>query len=136
LGAAVFDIHSLALTDEGVRFGYNGGAAWATFWFGPYALQESRVKLDYSSFDRLILEIKSDGGGEQIAVIMKDVYDPDDEAPPSIEITLGSEWQTYEIDLADFVTPDLTVLHVPLGFLFTEDPVSFTIRDARFVKSE
>ena len=136
LGAAVFDIHSLALTDEGVRFGYNGGAAWATFWFGPYALQESRVKLDYSAFDRLILEIKSDGGGEQIAVIMKDVYDPDDEAPPSIEITLGSEWQTYEIDLADFVTPDLTVLHVPLGFLFTEDPVSFTIRDARFVKSE
>jgi hypothetical protein len=136
LGAAVFDIHSLALTDEGVRLGYNGGAAWATFWFGPHALQESRVKLDYSAFDRLILEIKSDGGGEQIAVIMKDVHDPDDEAPPSIEITLSSEWQTYEIDLADFVTPDLTVLHVPLGFLFAEDPVSFTVRDARFVKSE
>lgn len=136
LGAAVFDIHSLKLTDDGLRFGYNGGAPWATFWFGPFALQEGRVKLDYSAFDRLILELKSDNGGEPVFVIMKDVDDPDDEPPPRLQITLSSDWQIYEIELADFVTPDLATLHVPLGFLFSEDPVAFTVRNARFVKSD
>lgn len=130
---SAFDLNSIRQTDEGLRLTYHGGAPWATFWFAPVVLQESRTKLDYSAYDRLVLELKGDVGGESMAVIIKDVDDPDDRPAPSVNVTLSDEWQIYEIDLTEFVSPDPSVLTVPLGFVFDSKAVSFAIRTARYV---
>jgi hypothetical protein len=70
-------------------------------------------------------------------VALKDHEDRDDEAPPSVDVTLGDTWQIYEIKLASFPPVDLDALHVPLSFVFERDrgPVAFSVRSARYVAS-
>ena len=41
----------------------------------------------------------------------------------------------YEIDLAEFKTADLSILALPVGFIFLEEPMSFSVRTARFIKA-
>jgi hypothetical protein len=87
-------------------------------------------------YDTLLLELKGDIGGERIIINMEDMEDPADGSSTRYELMLNDEWQSYEIDLAEFKTADLNILSVPLGFVFLETPVSFSVRTARFVKAD
>jgi hypothetical protein len=87
-------------------------------------------------YDTLLLELKGDIGGERIIINMEDMEDPADGSSTRYELMLNDEWQSYEIDLAEFETADLSILSVPLGFVFLETPVSFSVRTARFVKAD
>ena len=82
-------------------------------------------------FDKLVLELKGDAGGETIDVNLKDGDDPDDGTQTNIALQLTDQWKQYEMDLADFETADLKKLHV-LAFVFYKEPQSFSVRTIRF----
>ena len=79
--------------------------------------------------------MKGDVGGEKINL---DIQDRDDGlgASTKVLLQLTDQWQTYEIDLAEFKTADLKILAVPLGFVFYQDALSFSVRTAKFVKTD
>jgi hypothetical protein len=138
IGGGAFGLDSLQPGDSSLRLAYDGGAEWASFYITLLAVDEGRASLDYSKFDRLVLELKGEVGGETIRVAIKDRDDRDDEAPPSVDVTLSDTWQTYEIGLASFLPADLEALHLPLAFVFERDmgPVAFSVRSARYVASQ
>jgi hypothetical protein len=67
---------------------------------------------------------------------MEDGDDPADGSSTRHELQLSDQWQTYEIDLAEFRTADLSILAVPVGFIFFEKPMSFSVRTARFIEKD
>jgi hypothetical protein len=133
MGGRVFNLHSLQQSDDSLHIDYPGGADWAVFWLAMDGISESRPSLDFSSFDRLLLELKGDRGGEKLLVHIKDKDDPDDGSQTSIALRLTDQWQTYEVDLASLVTADLGNLHVVLGFTFGQDAQSFSMRTVRYL---
>ncbi len=129
----VFDYRSVRRADDSLVFTYNGGAEWASIYFGVFGVAEGRTSLDYSNFEKLSLEMRGAKGGELIDIVIKDRYQPDTEAPPMVRLELTDDWQTYDLDLDSFKSPDLAALHIPLGFNFGDAPVSFSIRNAIYV---
>lgn len=131
-----FNFNSFQRVGDSLRIDYQGGAAWAGIWFGAGTNSSERRSLDYSMYDKLLLELKGNVGGEQIVVNLEDRDDAADGTTTRLEIQLSDNWQTYEIDLAEFETADLSILSTPLGFVFFEEPVSFSVRTAEFVKAD
>ena len=129
----VFSYNSIEQFEDSLHLIYPGGANWAAFSFITLTHSEPRRGIDYSGFDKLVLELKGDKGGETLLVNIKDVEDPDDGTQTNIELQLTNQWQTYEIDLDQFETADLKTLYVPLAFLFLEEAQSFSVRTARYV---
>lgn len=130
-----FRFDSLQMRDEELRVDYPGGQDWvAVYWSCANVAEEQRPHMDFSRFTKLQLELKGDRGGEKLLVHVKDADYPDDQSPISVELTLASDWQSYEIDLAEFKPNDLSRLHVVLGFLIypAEHPLAFSVRNARY----
>lgn len=111
---------------------YPGGADWAVLFFTVRGSSGTRTSQDFSMYDKLVLELKGDAGGETIDVNLKDRDDPDDGTQTNIELQLTDQWKRYEINLADFKTADLSKLHVVTGFLFDKAPQSFSVRSVLF----
>ena len=130
----VFDLYSFNRLADSLHFDYEGGAEWAAMFFYVRGASTSRPSLDFSGFDKLQLELKGDAGGEEILVNIKDSTDPDDGSQTNVPLTLTNEWQLYEIDLARFRNADLNPLHVVLAFLFFDEPKSFSLRNARYLR--
>jgi hypothetical protein len=128
-----FDINSFQRMGDSLHIDYYGGAAWAGIWLGS---DSGRRGLDYSTYDKLLLELKGDAGGENVLINIEDADDPADGQSTRIALQLSDSWQMYEIDLADFETADLSILFAALGFVFLEEPVSFSVRTAKFVKTD
>ncbi len=137
-----FKPDSIRRTDDALHILYPGGEpdplheSWAAIWFSVMEPDPGRPSRDFSMYDTLQLELKGELGGESILVNMKDKDDPDDGTQANVELVLTDQWQTYEIELARFENADLSVLSVVTGFLFLDqfEPVSFQIRNARFIK--
>ena len=132
----VFRMDSVQREDRAIRIDYPGGDDWAVIYWGTMdsSSTDGLPNLDYSRFSKVILELKGENGGEVIRVHVKDVDYPNDTSPISVELTLTDEWQTWEIDVAEFAPNDFSRLHVPLGLLIfpAEEPLSFSIRNARY----
>ena len=128
-----YDPDSFRRVGDGLHVDFHGGAAWAGIWFVAGTDDFDRQSPDYSMYDKLLLEMKGDAGGETIIVNMEDRDDPADGTSTRYAIELSDQWQTYEIDLDEFETADLRILSVPLGFVFLDEPVSFSVRTAQFV---
>jgi hypothetical protein len=90
---------------------------------------------DYSTFDKLLIEAKGDMGGETININIEDRDDPHDGSSTKVRLQLTDQWQTYEIDLSEFETADMTMLDA-IGFTFYEEPQAFSIRTIKFVKAD
>ena len=131
-----FDQDSLVRSGDSLHIDYAGGVAWGGLWLTAGLDNLQPQVLDYSGYDLLLLELKGDDGGETIVVNMEDRDDTHDGTSTRLELQLSDEWQTYEIDLERFETADLGIMDVPFGFVFFEDPVSFSVRTIRFVKTE
>lgn len=132
-----FRFNSVERFDDRLQIVYPGGAQWAGVWLRPQdSVSAGRFSLDFSSFDKLQLELKGNIGGEKILVHMKDSNDPDDGSQTDLELQLTDQWQVYEIDLERFENADLDHLHIVLGFLFREEPQAFSVRTAKFVKTD
>ena len=68
---------------------------------------------------------------------MEDIDDPQDGSSTRYEIEITDEWQTYNIDLTDFKTADLSKLSTIMGFVFLQDNAqSFSVRTIRFLNAE
>jgi hypothetical protein len=131
-----FDFNSLRRVRDSLHIDHHGGAAWAGIWLAAGTNSSDRRSQDYSMYDTLVLELKGDSGGEKLLVNLEDIDDPADGSSTRYEIQLTDQWQTYEIDLDEFETANLSILSVPLGFVFLDEPVAFSLRTARFVKAD
>lgn len=131
-----YNYNSFVRSGDSLNIDYQGGAAWAGIWLvaGAGVLQQQSA--DFSTYSTLLLELKGDTGGETIIVNMEDRDDPADGTSTKIKLQLSDQWQTYEIDLTRFETADLRILSTPLGFVFFEEPVAFSVRTARFVRAD
>jgi hypothetical protein len=130
-----FGFKSFERTGDSLHIDYQGGVEWAGIWF-PTGMDGSRVPRDYSVFEKLVLELKGDVGGETIHVNLEDRDDPKDGTTTKVELLLTDQWKTYEIDLTDFKTADLEILTVPFGFVFYQEPVSFSVRTVKYMKPD
>ena len=128
----VFDYHTLELSDNSMHISYPGKAEWAGVWiFGDLGGR------DFSSFNTLQIELKGDQGGEKILLNMEDKEDPQDGTTTRYELEITDQWQTYNIDLAEFKTADLSKLSTVMGFIFLHDQAqSFSVRTIRFLDVE
>ena len=134
--AEPFDPNSFRRADDSLHITYYGGAAWAGLWFGAGTGQSDRQSPDFSMYSKLLLELRGDAGGEKIVINMEDRDDPADGTSTRYEIELSDDWQTFKIDLSEFETANLEILSVPVGFVFFEEPVSFSVRTARFIRAD
>ena len=117
-----------------IEFTLEGGTEWAGIWLKTGADILSSTPRDYTEFDTLLVEMKGDKGGEIVTLNIEDSEDPADGTSTRIPVELSDQWQVYEFELADFASADFTIISVPLGFVFFEEPVSFAIRNARYTK--
>ena len=131
-----YNYNSFVRSGDSLHIDYQGGAAWAGIWLAAGAGVLQQQSPDFSTYSTLLLELKGDTGGETIIVNMEDRDDPADGTSTRIKLQLSDQWQTYEIDLTRFETADLRILSTPLGFVFFEEPVAFSIRTARFVRAD
>ncbi|WOJ92866.1 hypothetical protein R0135_13875 [Congregibacter variabilis] len=134
-GSPSFD-YSKRVADE-LQLKHNGGADWISVYFsvgGVDTVNLGRQGWDFSAFSTLELEMRGALGGEVISVAIKDVDDPDDRPPISVEITLEKAWRSYKIDLSEFSPADLSALNVPLAINFVPatEPATVMIRNARY----
>lgn len=128
----VFDYHTLEQSDNSMHISYPGTAEWAGVW-----IFRNLSGRDFSSFSTLQIELKGDLGGEKILLNMEDIDDLQDGSSTRYELEVTDEWQTYNIDLADFKTADLSKLSSVIGFVFLNDEAqSFSVRTIRFVNAE
>ncbi|MCX2980867.1 hypothetical protein EYC98_08290 [Halieaceae bacterium IMCC14734] len=129
----IFTFRSYEKVDDSLHLQYPGSDSWAAIWIEVSDIQDDRAVLDFSHFEKLVLELKGDAGSEIISVHIKDRYLSDAVAPESVELQLTDAWQWYEIDLTTFKNTDLSKLISPLGFAFAHEPQSFSLRNARYV---
>ncbi|MBT8113968.1 MAG: hypothetical protein KJP04_01215 [Arenicella sp.] len=128
-------LRSFEKQDGSLHIDYAGGAEWVGFWYLVGMNLESPEFRDYSKFDKLVLELKGDQGGETVIINMEDWEDPRDGSSSRVALQLTDQWQTYEIELARFETADLKMLRA-LGFiLLNEAPQSFSVRTMRFAEN-
>ena len=59
--------------------------------------------------------------------------DADDGSQTNVDVAITDQWQVFELDLAAFKNADLSHLHVPIGFLFDDEPRAFSIRTIEFI---
>ncbi|TFG78983.1 MAG: hypothetical protein E4H26_01075 [Flavobacteriales bacterium] len=92
--------------------------AWGSPYFNIRALNGRVTEMDFSKFDKVILEMRGAEGGEAFALMMKDKYDLPDGTESRVDITLTDTWKTYEVSIDQFETADKKIIQTPLGFVF------------------
>jgi hypothetical protein len=131
-----FRLDSIRFQDGAMHVSHPGGEDWAVVFWGTVAPAppEGLAYQDYSRFSKLVLEARGESGGEVIKAHVKDADYPNDIDPISVDLLLSDDWQTFEIDLAEFAPNDLSRLHVPLGLLIypAQEPTAFSVRNARY----
>lgn len=130
-----FTIDSLQRLGDSVRMEFLGGTAWAGMWLVPGVLAYQELTPDFSRYDKLLIEAKGDAGGETININIEDRDDPHDGTSTKVQLELTNQWQTYEIDLSEFETADMTKIDA-IGFVFYNDPQAFSVRTLKFAKAD
>ena len=130
---------NLWIDDDALSVRYEGGQPWVYLYimYGPIDIVFERVSADYSGYDRMRLELKRDANSEcsDLRLEIKDIDDAEKGGLRSVPLNLTPEWQTYTVDLEEFVEADLTRLNVVAGFLIASpQPCSFSIRDVRYLQ--
>jgi len=127
------------IADDALNVRYEGGQPWAYLYlkYGPIDILFERFSSDYSAYDRMRLELKRDTNTEcsDLRLEIKDIDDAEKGNLRNVPLALTPEWQTYTVNLDEFIEADLTRLNVVAGFLFASpQPCSFSIREVRYLK--
>jgi hypothetical protein len=127
------------IDDDALNVRYVGGQPWAYLYvkYGHIDILFERFSSDYSGYDRMRLELKREANTEcsDLRLEIKDIDDAEKGELRSVPLALSPEWQTYTVNLDEFVEADLTRLNVVAGFLFASpQPCSFSIRDVRYLQ--
>ena len=131
-----FTLDSFVYREDHIHIGHRGGIEWAGIWLATGASETEVDPKDYTGYDTLIVELRGDAGGERVTLNIEDADDPGDGSSTRIEVELSDEWQAFEIDLDEFKTANFSRIVVPLGFILFEEPVSFSIRNARYARKD
>ena len=108
---------------------------WAVLYYrNPFSTFGDKPTKDYSSYQTLKLELKSNSGGETINIALKDADDPDDGSETNVPIVLTNQWKTYEIPLSEFKTANLKELFIVTSFISRNSAVNLSIRTVEFVR--
>lgn len=124
----------LSADDGQLNIDYPAGQSWGSVFLfvSTTDLKEKHTK-DYSTYRKIVLELKGAEGNEGLEFGLKDSADPDDGSEQTVLLTLDSEWQQYEFDLSDFSTADLSDLYIVGLFTFKGgEPVSISVRNIQF----
>lgn len=129
------------IEDDALNARYTGGQPWAYLYIkvGFIEIVVERFSKDYSGYDRIRLELKREANTEcsDLSLEIKDIDDATKGGLRNVPLALTPEWQTYTVDLAEFVEADLTRLNIVAGFLFeSPQPCGISIRDVRYLKPE
>lgn len=110
-------------------------ADWSAYFFynGLGSIDQIRVK-NYSVYKTLRLELKGEVGGETLQIGMKDESNPTDGSETRVPLTLGTDWETYDIPTSSFSPTDLSKLFMPAVFVFEKEPVTIYIRNIEFLR--
>jgi len=127
------------IDDDALNVRYAGGQPWAYLYvkYGHIDIRFERFSSDYSGYDRMRLELKREANTEcsDLRLEIKDIDDAEKGELRSVPLALSPEWQTYTVNLDEFVEADLTRLNVVAGFLFASSkPCSISIRDVRYLQ--
>lgn len=130
---------SIWLDDDALNVRYAGGQPWVYLYlkYGAIDILFERFSSDYSVYDRMRLELKRQANTDcsDLRLEIKDIDDAERGDLRYVPLVLTPEWQTYTVDLDEFVEADLTRLNVVAGFLLASpQPCSFSIRDVRYLK--
>lgn len=126
---------------DALQVQYPGGDDWAYLYIlhGPIVPVVERYSNDYSMYDRIRLELKRDAATEcaDLKLEIKDIEDAEKGGLRNVPLSLTPEWDTYTVDLVEFVEADLTRLNVVAGFLFeSAAPCRISIRDIRYLRGD
>ena len=91
---------------------------WGAPYFTINALNKRVKEMDFKKYNKVILEMKGEHGGEQFFLTMKDKYDPPDGSESRVDITVTKNWETYEVSLDQFETADMKIIEIPIAFVF------------------
>ncbi len=106
---------------------------WGSPYFSIEALNGRVTEMDFTKYNKVVLEMKGAEGGEEFWLMMKDKYDPPDGTESRAEIKLTDTWQTYEVPTSEFQTADMEIIETPLGFVFIGDKgLEIHVRNIQF----
>lgn len=115
---------------------YPGRQSWgAVFITIGEPTQPPRPARDYSKYNKLLIEMKGEKGGESVLIGLKDKDDPDDGSESKTRLNLTRQWGIYEIKIKEnFITTDLKKLNVVSEFVFESKPQTIFVRKIQFVR--
>lgn len=125
----------LRAEDTQLNFDYPAGQSWGSvFLYVSTSDRKEKQTKDYSTYRKIVLELKGAKGNERLTFGLKDNTDPDDGSEQTVPLTLGPDWQQYEFELTDFTTADLSNLYVVALFSFEGgEQVSINVRNIQFI---
>ncbi len=94
---------------------------WGSPFFSVEALNGRVTEMDFSKYEKVVLEMKGAQGGEEFFLMMKDKFDPPDGKESRVGIKLTETWEMYEVPTSQFITADMNMIGTPLGFVFLGD---------------
>lgn len=117
------------------KMNYPNNMEWGFHYFiHRHTHTREKIGKDYSMYKTLELELKGIKGGELVEIVIKDLYDPEDDSATKIPLTLTQEWKSYKIPLSEFKTADLKNLHVVVGFKFENGGKSVRVRKIEYLR--
>ena len=93
----------------------NSDLNWTSF---EISVSSATGTVNFSKYQKLIIEAKGDIGGEKMDIVVKDILDPVDGSESRFKLELTNSWKKYEIDLKHFETANMNNVQVALGFVF------------------
>ncbi|HRI59502.1 MAG TPA: hypothetical protein PK228_07255 [Saprospiraceae bacterium] len=127
------------LSDEGgnIKMAYPGGLSWGAVFitFGPpFADAEisQRKCLDFSKYDSVYVDMRSEKDSEVVRIGLKDCKDLNNGRETKIPQTLTPNWKVYAFALPKFTTCNLKELHLPIEFVFDNKAATVYCRNVQF----
>jgi len=91
---------------------------WGSPYFEFYALKGRINQLDATNYNKILIEMKGDIGGETFDITVKDKYDSRDGTETRLQVSLTNQWKVYEYNIAQFKTLNNSMVKIPLAFVF------------------
>ena len=131
-----FQYTHVQIAGDALHVSYDGGSPWVYLYFraGPIEITVDRESRDFSSFEKITLDLKREPETACASLVLeiKDIEDAERGDLASVPLPLTTDWQTYTVDLSQFVEADLSNLHVAAGFLMLDDACHFSIRSIQY----
>lgn len=117
---------------------YPQGQDWGAVYFTVGSPKDPpRPSKDFSPFQTLLIEMKSDSQPEPVKIGIKTNTQPDDGSEAKVRLTATPEWSDYKIRLNQFSGTPLKDLYVVTEFVFDgSNPQTLSVRRIEYLTGE